>query len=94
MASHEPEVNLPDELVAGVFATHLTAWHTPYELVLDLAAQEEPGEYTSPVRVVSRLRLPIVLGLEALDTLRGEMGEYERVYGEIRRPRPRGETGR
>ena len=93
MASPEREINLPDELVAGVYATWVGAWYTPYEFVLDFAVQEDREdqqvESRAPVRVVSRVRLPAGTTFEALATIRARMAQYERTFGEIRLPRPR-----
>ena len=92
VASPEREINLPDELVAGVYATWVGAWYTPYEFVLDFAVQEEEEQElpnTGPVRVVSRVRLPAGSTFEALATIRANMADYERSFGEVRLPRPR-----
>ena len=92
MASPQREINLPDALVAGVYATWVGAWYTPYEFILDFAVQEEEEEQLAnrgPVRVVSRVRLPAGSAFEALATIRASMADYERSFGEVRLPRPR-----
>jgi hypothetical protein len=96
MAQAEPEINLPDELVAGVYATWVGVWYTPHEFVVDFAVQEEDemrAENRTPVRVVSRVRLPTGTTFEALATIRAKMAEYEQTFGEIRVPRPRFRQG-
>ena len=96
MEQSEPELNLPDGLAAGAYATWVVVWYTPHEFVVDFAVQEEDemrAGSRAPVRVVSRVRLPTGTTFEALATIRAKMAEYERIFGEIRVPRPRFREG-
>lgn len=91
MASRETEINLPDDLTAGAYATWVGVWHTRYELVLDfgVSEREETDDDRVPIRVVSRVRVPVGFAFELLSHVSNGMIEHERIYGESRRPERR-----
>ena len=94
-----PEVELdfrtPDELWSGVDANAVSIWHSPYEFTLDWAVAgpveiDDPDDPASLLRVraivVTRVRIPVGLVFDVLQGLSQVMTDYERLYGEIRRP--------
>lgn len=86
------QVHVPPDLEGGVYANFLVVWHTPYEFTLDFAAMqpaqqtEEGSPPTVPMRVVSRVRIPVTLIFDVLRALNENMTRYETAFGEIRRP--------
>jgi hypothetical protein len=81
------EVRVPGELVGGVYAHALAAWSTAHEFTLDYAvAEEEPAGEPVTLRVVARIRVPVTMMFEMLRTLNDSLTQYERRFGEIRRP--------
>ncbi len=89
----EPEfrIDVPEELKGGVYANFLNVWHSPYEFTLDFAATLEPeaageGGITIPCRLAARVKVPITIIFELIQELNDEMTNYERLFGEIRRP--------
>ena len=102
MSEHESEdrptefqIQVPNELEAGVYANFLSVWHTAYEFTLDfgvmqqVAEPEDPDEAVHvPVRVTSRIRIPVTLLFEVLKALNQNMTNYEATFGPIREPEP------
>ena len=85
------DVYVPDELEPGVYANALSAWHTEHEFTLDFATLRGPrvgedGEIVLSYRVVTRVKLPATMIFEVIRELNRDMTEYEREFGEIRRP--------
>lgn len=87
MAEESFDVVIPLELEAGVYAEKLGGWFTADGLVLDFAAPS--GE--DQLLVTSRIRIPATAVLQARADLDDLIRDYELQFGEIRRPRPRGE---
>lgn len=86
---------VPPELAGGVYMNFFGAWHTAYEFTLDFAVTEEsrhidPDDRDSPLRIpcrlVSRVKVPATMIFDVIRILNLEMTEYERRFGEIRRP--------
>jgi hypothetical protein len=89
-----PELHflVPDDLGGGTYANVLNVWHTAYEFTLDFgvmepaAAPPEGGAVQVPVRLVSRVRIPVTLLFEVLKALNTNMTSYESTFGPIRQP--------
>ncbi len=86
---------VPDELRGGVYANAANVWYSPYEFTLDWGVYEpveieDSDELSSAVGVVAivvaRVRIPVALMYDVLRGLNQAMTDYERDYGEIRRP--------
>ena len=89
----ELHIEVPPELEAGTYANVLNVWHTAYEFTLDfgvmqqVAEPEDPEEAVHvPVRVSSRVRIPVTLLFEVLKALNQNMTNYEATFGPIREP--------
>ena len=76
------------ELEIGVNAEALAAWHSPHQLTLDFLVPLDDGGRTV---VASRVRIPVTAALGVLGSLSEAVRNYELEYGEIHRPRRRGE---
>jgi hypothetical protein len=92
----ELRLEVPPELEGGTYANVLNVWHTAYEFTLDfgvmqqVAEPEDPDEVVQvPVRVTSRVRIPVTLLFEVLKALNQNMTNYEATFGSIRDPQPR-----
>lgn len=92
-----PELHflVPDDLGGGTYANVLNVWHTAYEFTLDFgvmepaAAPPDAGAPVQvPVRLVSRVRIPVTLLFEVLKALNTNMSSYEAMFGPIRQPEP------
>lgn len=86
MADEAFDVVIPLELEAGVWAERLNGWFTADGIVLDFVARGIGQEL-----VTARVRVPVTAALEIRRALNGAIGDYELQYGEIHRPRPRGD---
>lgn len=81
------DVVIPLELEAGVYAEALAGWFTANGIVLDFVA---PGDGSDRL-VTARVRVPATAVFDLRQALDGVIQEYELEYGEIRRPRRRGD---
>jgi hypothetical protein len=91
----ELKIDVPPELEGGTYANVLNVWHTAYEFTLDFGVMQQVGEPDDadaalqvPVRVVSRVRIPVTLLFEVLKALNTNMTGYESTFGSIRAPEP------
>jgi hypothetical protein len=93
----EFQIQIPNELEAGVYANFLSVWHTAYEFTLDFGVTQpprvdHPDDPEEPVqvdcRVVARVKIPVTVLFDVLRALNENMTRYEQVFGEIRRPEP------
>jgi hypothetical protein len=89
----ELKIDVPPELEGGTYANVLNVWHTAYEFTLDFGVMQQVGEVEDPdaalqvpVRVVSRVRIPVTLLFEVLKALNTNMTGYESTFGPIRAP--------
>ena len=89
----ELKIDVPPELEGGTYANVLNVWHTAYEFMLDFGVMQQVGEPEDPdavlqvpVRVVSRVRIPVTLLFEVLKALNTNMSGYEATFGPIRAP--------
>ena len=89
----ELQLDVPPELEGGTYANVLNVWHTAYEFTLDFGVMQQVGEPEDadaalqvPVRVVSRVRIPVTLLFEVLKALNTNMTGYESTFGSIRAP--------
>ena len=89
----ELKIDVPPELEGGTYANVLNVWHTAYEFTLDFGVMQQVGEPEDPdaalqvpVRVVSRVRIPVALLFEVLKALNTNMSGYEATFGPIRPP--------
>jgi hypothetical protein len=91
---------VPPEQETGVYANTVAVWHTPYDFVIDFGAvqpaqERDPDDPSSPivipVRVVSRVHIPLGLVFDLIQAINARMEAYEAYWGEIQRPEPRDE---
>jgi hypothetical protein len=89
----ELKIDVPPKLEGGTYANVLNVWHTAYEFTLDFGVMQQVGEPEDadaalqvPVRVVSRVRIPVTLLFEVLKALNTNMTGYESTFGSIRAP--------
>ena len=89
----ELKIDVPPDLEGGTYANVLNVWHTAYEFTLDFGVMQQVGEPEDadaalqvPVRVVSRVRIPVTLLFEVLKALNTNMTGYESTFGSIRAP--------
>ncbi len=89
----ELKLDVPPELEGGTYANVLNVWHTAYEFTLDFGVMQQVAEPEDPdatvqvpVRVVSRVRIPVTLLFEVLKALNTNMTGYESTFGSIRAP--------
>lgn len=88
--TYEPfEVVVPLELDAGVWAERVHGWFTTDGIVLDFV---DMG--IDQALLTSRARVPATAVHEIRRATDRVIGDYELQYGEIRRPRPRGDEWR
>ncbi len=90
------ELLIPPELEGGIYANAFLVWHTEHEFTLDFAVARADPEQTEcdPLRgnqylLVARLRIPVTLVFDVLLALNRRLTDYERAFGEIRRPERR-----
>lgn len=91
----ELQIEVPAELEGGTYSNVLNVWHTAYEFTLDFGVMQAVGQQEDPaaplqvpVRVVSRVRIPVTLLFEVLKALNTNMTNYEAAFGPIGEPRP------
>ena len=89
----ELKIDVPPDLEGGTYANVLNVWHTAYEFTLDFGVMQQVGEPEDPdaalqvpVRVVSRVRIPVTLLFQVLKALNTNMTGYESTFGPIREP--------
>jgi hypothetical protein len=88
-------IQVPDDLVSGVYSNIMGVWHTPYEFTLDFAVMQ-PGEVVAdedgnqqlvvPSRVVARVKIPPALVFELMQALSKNERIYEERIGPIPKP--------
>ena len=81
------EFEIPPELDAGVYAEVLAARYTAHHMELNFAV-----EIAQRALLTARIRAPASAILEIRGALEGAIPDDELEFGEIRRPRRRGET--
>ena len=87
------QVVLDDRLAGGVYANIANVWHTEHEFTIDFGVIEHPrmdpdnGTQVQPVRVTSRVRLPISVVFPLVRALSDNIAQYEADTG---RPVPTG----
>lgn len=85
------EINVPDALEGGVYANAAGVWHTPHEFTLDFLTVQ-PGNPEQPdvvpMRVVSRVKIPLTVIFDLLRALNENMTKYENMFGPIKRAEP------
>jgi|tagenome__1003787_1003787.scaffolds.fasta_scaffold20867427_2 hypothetical protein len=90
------EIQIPDEMEAGVYANALGVWHSAYEFTLDFVVNlpprspADPEDSESPTvvpqRVVARVKVPPTQIFNIIRALNENMTNYEDLFGPIRRP--------
>ena len=83
----EFELEVPPDVAAGVYSDYLHSWFTAHELVLDFAAPTS----ADGVLVSARVRVPATAAVDLANTLADRVRRYELEFGEIHRPRRRGD---
>ena len=87
----EFQIFVPAEHAAGTYANLLTAWYGEHEFTLDFSVMLPPMQADDGAPavvicpVVSRLKVPVTVLFEMLQTINGTMTEYEDRFGRIRR---------
>jgi hypothetical protein len=81
------ELEIPPDLEAGAYADRLYAWFSRHHFTLDFAAPSSDGALIG----TARIRVPATAALDVLRSLEESVRTYELQYGEIHRPRHRGE---
>jgi hypothetical protein len=76
------------EHIGGAYANAFHVWHTEHEFTLDFGVSQ-PAEL-APVHAVARIRLPTTLLFDVLKMLNDDLAVYEKKWGEIPSPHPRG----
>jgi hypothetical protein len=83
------ELNLPQELEAGVYASFAAVWQDNDTFVLDFAVHTRPPEPVAdvdsgavaalrvPARVVSRVRIPAGQAWDLMRALNDQLGRWE-----------------
>jgi hypothetical protein len=84
-------VNLPDELEAGVFASFASIWRDNEGFVLDFAVTTAPGVAQTDetgetfvgvqAKVVSRVRIPASQAWEFMRALNSQLSAWENEHG-------------
>jgi len=86
--AEEPfDVVVPLELEGGVFAERLSGWFTPDAITLDFLVRTADQQL-----VTTRVRIPATAALDVRSELEQVIRDYELTYGEIHRPRERGDA--
>lgn len=85
------QMQVPDDLQAGVYANLTAVWHTAYEFTLDFAVMQpvlvdDGGDPLLPARIVSRVKIPTALMFQLMQALNTNMTLYENVFGPIKEP--------
>ena len=76
----EFQIQVPNDLEAGVYANFLSVWHTAYEFTLDFGVTQPPqvdaddpdGPVRVECRVVSRVKIPVTVLCDVLRALKTE----------------------
>ncbi len=90
------ELHADPSLAGGVYANNLVIWHTAHEFTLDFTVNSQPPQPavaedgTTVIRVphqlVARVRIPPGLIFDVIRAINENMTNYERAFGQIRRP--------
>jgi hypothetical protein len=85
------QIQVPDDLQAGVYANMALVWHTPFDFTLDFAAlqptvPDAAGEPVTPARVVARVKFPPSQIFQLLQAINANMTKYEEAFGPITAP--------
>jgi hypothetical protein len=89
----EIAVSVPDEEAIGHYANFVGVWHTPHELTIDFCVVQPFVPQGPTATVISRVRIPPTIVFDLLRTLNQNLTEYEKTYGEIKRPEASEEGG-
>jgi len=81
------QIDLPEEVIAGVYADFVSVWHTPSTFTFDFAAlaappeiqQDEHGRDISVLksRVIARVRVPPEQVFEIMKALEHQLTAWE-----------------
>ncbi|HVX32331.1 MAG TPA: DUF3467 domain-containing protein [Solirubrobacterales bacterium] len=80
------EIHVPPPVAAGSYANLVGVWHSPHDFALDFCLVQPFAADGPQATVVSRVRIPPTLVLNLLQSLSQNLLEYEKTYGEVRRP--------
>jgi len=85
------QLNVPPEKIAGYYANVVSVWNTPYDFAIDFCINQPyaAGPGAMAAQVVARVRIPPTLVFDLLQALNQNLGQYEELYGKLKRP---GET--
>lgn len=88
----DSDLDVPEELQAGVYASVLSAWYTPHEFTLDFGIQvaDDPARQ---LRGVARVKVPPGVVFKMIRILHTRMTRYEEEFGSIHYPEPRSDDG-
>lgn len=88
-------IKMPPDLVPGVFADLVSAWHTPHVFVLDFATVVQPARPTTSdegevlqldAQVVARVRIPPNQVFEIMKALEQQLSAWEKETGQRKEP--------
>lgn len=82
----EIAVNVPEEEAIGHYANFVGVWHTPHEFAIDFCVVQPFLPEGPAAKVVSRVRIPPTIVFDLLRTLNQNLTDYEKSFGEIKRP--------
>ena len=87
MSEELHSIDLPEEMVAGVYADFVSVWHTPSTFTFDFAAlaappelqETEDGKVVSVLksRIVGRIRIPPDQVFEIMKALEHQLTAWE-----------------
>ncbi len=81
----EFEIEVPYELVPGVYADAERVWHTRTDFTIDFLVRPAIQEAPDVARLVGRVKIPTMMLFELIRHLNTDMTNYEEEYGEIPR---------
>ena len=83
-------VQVPDDLVNGVYSNFLSVWSGPHDFTLDFAVTGQPVQseagVTVPAGVVARVKIPLTMAQDLLRAIAEQVSQFEAQAGPIRSP--------
>jgi Protein of unknown function (DUF3467) len=82
------QLNVPPDKIAGYYANVVSVWNTPYDFAIDFCINQPyaAGPGAMAAQVVARVRIPPTLVFDLLQALNQNLGQYEELYGKLKRP--------
>lgn len=85
-------IEVPTEIETGQYSNFLSVWSGPHDFTLDFGVlgqskpSDEPGSVVVPVRVVSRVKVPLTMAQDVLRALAENVSRFEEKAGRIWKP--------